>query len=462
MKYFFAPQKFVRRALWLSLALGGPVVSWAQANRSPAGGPVALPANATLQECVQFALRNQPLVRQASIDEAIGERQILIGLSDWLPQIQGVGSYTRNLILPTSVLPNFQNPEAGQQLVRIGLNNTSTIGVQGTQLLYSNDVLLAARSRRFVRLSNSQNTTGFKIDVVTNVSKAFYDILLTQEQLRILDEAIVRQEKQFKDAFAQYEVGITDKIDYKRASISVKNARAQRKTTAESLKGKYANLKQLMGYAPENNLALAYDTAQMIQQTRLDTAQQLAYENRIEVQQLLTRKKLQRLNIDYYRLGFLPTLSGFINYNRVYQNNEFSELYKEAFPNSQTGLQLALPIFTGTRRHQNLKIAELQEERLDLDLFDTKNQINSEYEQALATYKSALNDLATQQENARDAQEIYDIVKLQYDEGIKTYLEVIVAETDLRTSQLNYYNSLFAVLSSKLDVERALGVIALN
>ncbi|SMB99379.1 hypothetical protein SAMN00120144_0164 [Hymenobacter roseosalivarius DSM 11622] len=85
---------------------------------------------------------------------------------------------------------------------------------------------------RFVRLNNSQNTTAFKIDVVTNVSKAFYDILLTQEQLRILDEAIVRQEKQLKDAFAQYEVGIADKIDYKRASISVKNARAQRKTTA--------------------------------------------------------------------------------------------------------------------------------------------------------------------------------------------------------------------------------------
>ncbi|SMB99382.1 hypothetical protein SAMN00120144_0166 [Hymenobacter roseosalivarius DSM 11622] len=53
-------------------------------------------------------------------------------------------------------------------------------------------------------------------------------------------------------------------------------------------------------------------------------------------------------------------------------------------------------------------------------------------------------------------------MKLQYDEGIKTYLEVIVAETDLRTSQLNYYNSLFAVLASKLDVERALGTIALN
>ncbi|SMB99378.1 hypothetical protein SAMN00120144_0163 [Hymenobacter roseosalivarius DSM 11622] len=137
MKHFFAPQQFLSRVFLVSLALvGGPWLGWAQSGK--AGAPPTLSANATLQECVQFALRNQPLVRQSFIDEAIGERQTRLGLSDWLPQVQGVGSYTRNLILPTTVLPNFQDPTAGQQLVRIGLNNTSTIGLQGTQLLYSN------------------------------------------------------------------------------------------------------------------------------------------------------------------------------------------------------------------------------------------------------------------------------------------------------------------------------------
>jgi outer membrane protein TolC len=36
---------------------------------------------------------------------------------------------------------------------------------------------------------------------------------------------------------------------------------------------------------------------------------------------------------------------------------------------------------------------------------------------------------------------------------------VIVSETDLRTAELNYLDRLFQVLSSKLDLEKALGSI---
>ncbi|WP_317039556.1 TolC family protein [Rufibacter roseus] len=91
-----------------------------------------------------------------------------------------------------------------------------------------------------------------------------------------------------------------------------------------------------------------------------------------------------------------------------------------------------------------------------------QRRINTEYQTALADYKSDYNDWLTLQSNLEIAQEVYNIIKLQYNEGIKTYLDLIVAENDLRTAQVNYYNSLYNVLSSKLDVERALGTIQVN
>jgi outer membrane protein TolC len=42
---------------------------------------------------------------------------------------------------------------------------------------------------------------------------------------------------------------------------------------------------------------------------------------------------------------------------------------------------------------------------------------------------------------------------------VKAYLDLITSETDLRTAQVNYSNALYEVLSSKLDVEKALGSI---
>jgi outer membrane protein TolC len=57
------------------------------------------------------------------------------------------------------------------------------------------------------------------------------------------------------------------------------------------------------------------------------------------------------------------------------------------------------------------------------------------------------------------AKEVYDIIQLQYNNGVRTYLDVTVAESDLRTTRINYFNSLYQVLASKMDVLRALGQI---
>jgi len=94
-----------------------------------------------------------------------------------------------------------------------------------------------------------------------------------------------------------------------------------------------------------------------------------------------------------------------------------------------------------------------------LDIENTRNSINTEYVQALANYKSNFSNYRFIGENVTLAQDVYNIVSLQYREGIKTYLDLIVAQTDLRTAQLNYYNALFQLLSSKIDLQRALGTL---
>ncbi len=57
------------------------------------------------------------------------------------------------------------------------------------------------------------------------------------------------------------------------------------------------------------------------------------------------------------------------------------------------------------------------------------------------------------------AREVYNIIQLQYRSGIKTYLDVVVANNDLFSAQVNYTNAIFQVLSDRIDVERALGTL---
>lgn len=407
--------------------------------------------NATLQQCIGYALKNQPEVQQSLIDQEISERDINSALSGWLPQITASGTYNYYLKKPTVAV--------GDQILTSGQKNTSTLGAEATQQILNAGLIQASRTARWYRLQYQQYTENSKINTVVDVSKAFYDILTSNEQLNITNENIARLEKQLKDARAQYDVGLVDKTDYKRAQISLSNSYADKKRITELLKSKYAYLKQLMGYPPEKELGLTFSKTNMETEVLLDTAQQLNYRNRVEYRLLSTQRQLQALNTSYNKLAFLPTLSGFINYNLNYFNNNFSDLYDHKYPNSIAGLTLSLPIFTGTRRVQEIRKSQLQEKRLDLDLENTRNQIFTQYETAIASYKANLNDWKTAKQNVELSLDVYNTIKLQYNEGIKTYLELMTAETDLRTSQVNYLNALYALLSSKLDVQQALGTI---
>lgn len=407
--------------------------------------------NATLEQCINYALKNQPEVKQSLIDQEISERDIHSALSGWLPQISASGTYNYNIKRQSIVF--------GDQVITTGQKHTSVLGAEATQQILNAGLIQASRTARWYRLQSSQYTDISKINTVVDVSKAFYDILTSQEQLGITNENIARLEKQLKDAYAQYQGGLVDKTDYKRAQISLSNSYADKKRITELLKSKYAYLKQLMGYPPEKELGLTFNNNSMESAILLDTTQQLNYTNRIEYKLLQTQRQLQAINTSYNKLSFLPTLSGFINYNFNYFNSKLDNLYNKSFPNSATGLSLSLPIFTGTRRIQEIRKSQLQERRIDLDLENTRNQIYTQYQTALASYKANLNDWKTAKENVDLSRDVYNTIKLQYNEGIKTYLELMTAETDLRTSQVNYLNALYSVLSSKLDVQQALGTI---
>ncbi|MFD1255647.1 TolC family protein [Mucilaginibacter terrae] len=446
-------------------------------------------ASLTLQQCIDYALRNQPAVRQANIDEDINERDIGISLSAWLPQINSSGSYQRYLQRATIGAgtgttggtgtggtgtggtgtggtgtgtggTGTGGTAGGIQQANLALaNNVSSLGLQASQVLYNNDVWQASKASKYSRQYYKKNTQSAKIDVVSNVSKAFYDVLLSQRQLDIINGDIARLQRNLKDANSRYTAGVTDKIDAKQATIGLNNSLATRKQLQESVNSRVAYLKQLMGYYPQKPLNVIYDSTRLQREIAVDTNQNLNVNNRIEYSLLQTQKNLQNVNVSYYKYGFLPSLSAVGSYNVLYFNDQFSNLYSNAYPTSLVGLSIALPIFQGGRRLKNLSKARLQVERVDLDLENTRNAINTEYTQALANYKSNLSNYRFLGQNVELARDVYKVVSLQYREGIKTYLDLIVAQTDLRTAELNYYTALFQVLSSKIDLQRALGTL---
>lgn len=408
-------------------------------------------AVATLDKVVEYAMVHQPVVQQASVDEKIADKVIKGKLADWYPQINFAYNYQRIIDKQTAVF-------AGNN-VRLGVFNTSALQVTATQNIFNRDALLASSTASTVRILASQNTDRSKIDVVVDVTKAFYDVLATAQQVKVSDQSISRLEKSLEQAYDRYTSGLADKTDYKRATILLGNAKAERKANSEALGFKQQYLKTLMGYPLNRDLPIEYDTVKMENEVMLDTLQQMNYTEHIDYKILYTQRELQSSNVKYSYWGFLPSLSAFGAYIVNYQNDKFGELYQEDFPYSYVGATLAFPIFQGGKRTAKIKEEKLRTQRFDLSLADLRNNLGAEYARALAAYRSNLTAYLTQKENVALAEEVYQVINLQYINGVRPYLDVTVAESDLRTTRINYFNALYQVLASKMDVQRALGQI---
>ena len=117
------------------------------------------------------------------------------------------------------------------------------------------------------------------------------------------------------------------------------------------------------------------------------------------------------------------------------------------------------PIFTGLSRIENIHKSKLQFQILNLAEEGLKSEIYTEYTTAMANYKANLYNLQELQENVALSKNVFGVVSLQYKQGIVAYLNVITAQSNLITSETGYINALFQTLSSKIDLEKAMGKI---
>ena len=429
------------------LLLSALLIGWLQGNGQAV--PDSLPKQLDLDQAIAFSLKYQPLVQQSEIDQKITAANIRNKLADWYPQVNFNYNLQHNFVVQTNII--------GGNPVKLGVDNVSALQFTMSQTLFNRDVLLARRTRTDVQQQALQTTKQRKIDIVVAVSKAYYDVLATTQQVKVADENIRRIERSLQDAKFQYDAGVADKTDFKRATIALNNAKASKIANAEILKAKQEYLKSLMGYPVDAPIDLLYDSAALEQSITAPADENPELNNRIEYQLITTQIKLQEANLKYNKWAYLPNVSLNGAYNLNYLNNQFAKLYNVNYPASFAAITLGFPIFQGGKRKSAIDAAEWQLERTKLDLLSLKNSVNAAYSQAIATYKSTYTNYLALKENLDLAREVYDVIQLQYRNGIKTYLEVINAETDLRTATINYYTALYNVLASKVDVQKELG-----
>jgi outer membrane protein TolC len=127
------------------------------------------------------------------------------------------------------------------------------------------------------------------------------------------------------------------------------------------------------------------------------------------------------------------------------------------YPTALVGGKLILPIFSSGQKHFRVNQSKLSLQKAENDVKILGQALSLEQASARVRYQNAVLSMNAQKQNMALAQQVYEVSKIKYQEGVGSNLELLDAETQLKSAQTNYYNAVNQSLMAKIDMEQSKG-----
>ncbi len=431
------------------------------------GNPAA-PERLSLREAIAFALTNNPQVQSSQLDVRSADAEVGEIRATGLPQITASADLTDNfkirpVILPANAREGFGlRPSDQPAVVPFGIRYEGAATANASQLLFDGSYFVGLKAAATYRELSQKQFRQTKRDVVVNVTKAYYGVLVNAEQLDLLDQNIARLDSTFRETQALYESGFAENIDAMRLEVSLNNLRTERQNVERLSEVSLYLLKFQMGMDLQAPLTLT-DTLSPDAIKEATLEDNFDYSRRIEYSILQTQKTLADLDLRNTRAGYLPRLSLFARYGFITGYDDLASIFTEQwFGFGAYGLSLNVPIFDGLRRRQTAQKNIVAQRQVEVGFRALKQQIDFERQQAIVTYENSLRNLQTQERNYELAQQVSEVTRKKFEAGLGANLEVVDAEASLKAAQTNYYQALYDAVVAKVDYDKATGQLEVD
>jgi len=418
----------------------------------------------SLADCINYAYEHQDSVKNAKLDVKNADYKVNELLGQGLPQINGSAQFQDYLQIPTTLIPNsaFSPGATGTTAVKFGVTYQSSFGATLDQKIFDPTYLISLKNRNVYKELFTKSLTRTRIETTVSVTKAYYQVLVSNEQIKLLDANIEQLKQQLDQTTQQNKQGFVEKIDVDRLAFQYNSLMTNRENVTRSLVLNYELLKFQIGMPIKDELVLT-DKLTDVNRDKLDEASSTTdstfYKNRIEYSLLQTNNHLNEIDLKRKKSMFLPTLSFFGNFSSFYQDNAFGNLFIASYPTSYIGLRLTMPLFTGLQHYNQVREAKITLQKSQNDLENAKNAFALQASVAHTTYINALHSFENQKRNRDLAQEILRVSKIKYGQGVGSSIEVTQAQTAVDAADNQYIQALFDALISKVDMDKAYGRI---
>jgi outer membrane protein len=441
----------------------------------------------SLQQAVDYAKQNNGTIKNARLDEELYKRKVQEFTGLGYPQISASGTGQYFFDIPTAYFPNFIEPSIygvlyqnqlidslpqfsdAKMPVQFGSKYSLSGSVDASQLVFDGQFFVGLQAQRAVLDLAKKNTQRTETDIQSEVSKAYYNVLIMDKRLELLNTNVERLGKLRNDTKALYDNGFVEKLDVDRITVTYNNLVVERDKIMKLSELTSMALKLQMGMDVNSKLnltdSLQDDNFESLLQSSFDA------QNRTEYQLLLAQKSLYNLQRKQHTMAYLPGLYAFGSYGYSAQSDTFNFFKKPEtavvngqeitikrwYPTALVGLKLQVPIFDGFQKARRIQQAKIEMQKTQNNLDNLKNAINLEANSAKINLTNTTMTLQSQKENMELAENVYKTSKIKYDEGVGSSLELVNAQAELKTAQTNYLGALYDAYIARIDYLKATG-----
>ncbi|MCB0497744.1 MAG: TolC family protein [Cyclobacteriaceae bacterium] len=430
----------------------------------------------SLDEAIAYALEHNPNVVSAQLGVEIADGRVSQNIATGMPQISGNIDLANNFELPTSFLPNFITPSVYGVLLQEGLisseppTSSELVPVQfGTkysgsatltlnQMIFDGSFFVGLDAAKAYKDLTGKELEKAKIDIAEAVSKAYYSVLVSEYRMELLNKNYGRLDTLLRETTQMYENGFAEKIDMNRSKVQFNNIKVEKENSEKLLGITRSNLKILLGLTVNDSLELTdVLSADMFDK---EAENDFQYTDRIEYSILQSNQQLAMLDKKLNNSRYLPKLDLYAtvgaNLGTGVAANIF-DITNEWYEFGVIGLRMNIPIFDGLQKHYINQQKKLQLEQIDQSFDQMQRSMDLEVRDTKVKLDNAIAYLKAQKENMEISEEVYNVTKEKYEQGVGSNLEVINADADFKEAQTNFFVALYSAVLAKIDYKKSIG-----
>ena len=407
-----------------------------------------------LDKALEIALSDNPTIKVAEEEIALKKVSHKEAWQNLLPEASISGTMSHTITAPQFSI--------GDQTVKMGKDkaNTATGTLNISLPLFAPAVYRAmSMTKTDIELAVEKSRAS-KQDLVNQVTKAYYQLMLTQDSYDVLQKSYKLAEDNYNIVNAKYRQGTVSEFDKITAEVQMRSVKPSVISAGNAVTLSKLQLRVLMGITADVDIKIddslaAYEGVVFANQ--LDNTVHEGLVNNTTMKQLELNRLMLQKNIKSLRTNFMPTLGLGYSYQYQSMNNDSWNVFNYNYGSSSSLVfSLSIPLYKASN-FTKLKSNRIQMRQLDQNRLDTERKLNMQITSYQDNMSASSEQVSSNKENVMQAEKAVQIAGKRYEVGKGTVLELNTSQVQLTEAELTYNQSIYDYLVAKADLDQVLG-----